>query len=197
MRRRRRRNGITFSLDRKEFDSRKVIKELLNWLLVVFIAIVCGYFIVTFCFQSIYVVGPSMNNTLEDEDRVIINKLAYVFSDIERYDIVAFKKFNDDSYYDIKRVIGLPDETIQIKDGRIFVNGNQLLDMPYEDIILTYGIANEEITLGKEEYFVLGDNVNNSEDSRFITIGNVSEGEIKGKVIYILSPKDKRGKVSK
>lgn len=192
--RRRRRSNIqefTFRNKRFHFNRRVFVREFLNWVLLIFVAAIVGYAIVTFIFQSVTVVGPSMNDTLKDGQIVIVNKLAK----IERYDIIAYSQVEDDSYYEIKRVIGLPEETVLIKDGFIYINGEQLTDTPFDDKILTAGIAGEEIVLSEDEYFVLGDNVNNSEDSRYTNVGNITSQEILGEVVYIFSPKEYRGKI--
>ena len=87
-----------------------------------------------------------------------------------------------DEYYDIKRVIGLPGETVRIQDGKVFINDKELKDTPFDDYIFTAGLAENEITLSDDEYFLLGDNVNNSEDSRFLKVGNVKKAEMLGRI---------------
>jgi len=171
------------------------VREIFNWFLLILIAAITGYAIVTFLFQTVTVVGPSMGNTLKDGEVVIVNKITYKFNDIERYDIIAYSEVDKKSYYDIKRVIGLPEETVQIVDGYIYINGAKLEDLPFDDYILSSGNAKEEIVLGDNEYFVIGDNVNNSEDSRYTNVGNISKSEILGKVVYIYSPEESRGKI--
>ena len=166
-----------------------------NWLLLIFVAVIAGYSLVTFCVQTVTVIGPSMNGTLTDGQVVFVNKLYYKFHDVERYDIIAFSLVESDDYYDIKRVIGLPGETVSIKEGMVYINNQPLGTSVIEEKILTAGIAKNEIKLGANEYFLLGDNVNNSEDSRYTNIGNVSSAEILGKVSYIWSPKESRGKL--
>ena len=170
-------------------------KGILNWFLLIFAAVIAGYSVVTFMFQTIHVTGPSMNDTLVEGQVVLVNKITYRFSDVERYDIIAFSQVERDEYYEIKRVIGLPGETVLIKDGFVYIDGNKLEDLPLQERILIAGMAGEEIKLSDEEYFVLGDNVNNSEDSRYANIGNISKSEILGKVTYILSPNSARGKI--
>lgn len=193
-RRRRRGQGFSFRPQRVHFNRRKFWRGILNWLLIVLAAAITGYAFVTFVFQTVTVVGPSMHDTLSDGQVVAVNKFIYRFHDIERYDIVAYAQVDTDSYYEIKRVIGLPDETVQIKDGFVYIDGRMLKDIPFDDKILTAGVANQEIVLGDSEYFVLGDNVNSSEDSRYTNIGNISRSEIIGRVDYIIS-KNGRGRV--
>lgn len=115
-----------------------------------------------------------MEPTLQNGDLVLVNKARYLFHEPERFDLIAFKqREGDNSYYNVKRVIGLPGETVTIKDGHVFIDGAALSDLPFDENILTEGLALEGVTLEKGEYFVLGDNVNNSEDSRFANMGNI------------------------
>ena len=162
----------------KKSKPSKFIKGILNWIILVFIAAIVGYAFVTFCYQTVEVVGPSMSPTLLDGQTVLVNKIDYRFHDIKRYDIVVYSKVDSDSYYDIKRVIALPGETVRINNGKIYINGEELKDSPITSNIINPGIAANEITLGKNEFFVLGDNVNNSEDSRYTNIGIISKTEI-------------------
>ena len=116
-----------------------------------------------------------MNDTLNDGDRILINE----FSDIERYDVIVFEAKED--YYCIKRVYGLPGETVQIlDDGTILINGEAIEDKYATEVLEDPGIAAQEITLSDNEYFVLGDNRNNSLDSRSELIGLVDEDSILG-----------------
>lgn len=179
----------------KNTKLRKIMNAVLQWVVLVFIAAILGYAVVTFGFQTVTVVGPSMENTLSDGQVVVVNKFIYRFQDVKRYDIIAFNKRDTDGYYSIKRVVGLPGETIKIVGQDVFIDGNRLSDLPFSDNIQLAGVAGEEMKLGKDEYFVLGDNVNNSEDSRYTNIGNVSKTEITGKVVYRLTPKNARGKI--
>ena len=195
-RRRRTMRRVKKLRERQEFDRRKFTKFLGQWILSLFIVIVVGYSLVTFGGQSVKVIGQSMAPVLQDGDTVIINKFIYTVGDVNRYDIVAFKlRDEEDSYYNIKRVIGLPGETIKIEGGHVFIDGKSLDDMPFDELIMTAGIATDGITLGNNEYFVIGDNVNNSDDSRFVNIGCVEESEVAGKVIYTLFPSKNRGKI--
>ena len=107
----------------------------------------------------------------------------------KRYSIIAFHPNGvKTSKIYVKRVIGLPGETIQIHDGKVYINGSVLEDDVSKDDILTAGLAAGELTLGENEYFVLGDNRNNSEDSRFANVGVVKKDDIVGSVWFIVSP---------
>ncbi len=193
-RRRHRYSGeFTFRPKRFKLNRSKIAKSIFNWLLLILGAAVLGYALIAFCFQTVTVFGPSMNDTLSDGQVVIVNKLSYKFGDVERYDVIAYSK--DDEYYDIKRVVGLPGERIIIKEGCVYVN-DVILDQQYfNEKILNSGVASKEIILGDNEYFVLGDNVNNSDDSRYVNVGNIHKTEILGKVTRIYSPKQDKGKI--
>lgn len=190
----RRRRRYRSSYDREEFDLKDFMSEVGQWALSILIVIILAYSIVTFGVQSVTMIGQSMSPVLSNQDVVLINKRAYTFHHPERYDIVAFKlKEDTDSYFNIKRIVGLPGESIQIKNGRIFIDGQVLTDLPFEDLIMTEGLALAEITLDEDEYFLIGDNCNNSEDSRYVNIGNISNKEISGKVFFRVSPRSEIG----
>lgn len=190
----RRRRRYKSSYDREEFDVKDFISEVGQWAIAILIVVILAYSIVTFGIQSVTMIGQSMDPALSNQEVVLINKRAYTFSEPKRYDIIAFKlKEETDGYFNIKRIIGLPGETVQIKNGRIFINDNALTDLPFEDLIMTEGLAVDTITLAEGEYFVMGDNCNNSEDSRYVNIGNISEKEISGKVFFQISPKSDFG----
>lgn len=172
-----------------------ILNNLFQWFIIILSGVIFGYAIITFGFQTITVVGPSMSPTLKDEEIVIVNKLTYNIGDVKRYDVIAYSLIEEDGYYDIKRVVGMPGEKVTIKDGYIYINDQQLKNSPFKEKIITAGLASETITLGDGEYFVLGDNINNSEDSRYSNVGNISEVEILGKVSYIIKSEDKKGKV--
>lgn len=180
---------------KKKISIKNVFGEFRSWLLLIFIAIITGYAFVTFFFQTVTVIGPSMSDTLQDGEIVIINKFEYRIHDVKRYDVVAYKMVDSEGYFDIKRVYGMPGETVTIEGGKIYINGEELTDRPVSENILTPGIAQNEIVLGKDEYFVLGDNINNSEDSRFSNVGNITDSEIKGKVCYVIGSGGNRRKV--
>lgn len=180
--------------EKKSVDKRTILKEIGKFALSIFIVIIAGYGIATFGFQTVKMIGQSMEPTIENGNTVIVNKAVYIVGKVKRYDVIAYKLRNENSdYYNIKRVIGLPGETVKIEDGHIFINGISLSDVPFEDSILTEGLAAEGVTLGDNEYFVIGDNCNNSEDSRFVNVGNIEDKEIKGKVVSVIWPwSDKR-----
>ena len=180
----------------KKFENKEhLLNNMFQWFIIILSAAILGYAVITFGFQTVTVIGPSMNPTLEDGEIVIVNKFKYKVSDIERYDVVAYTLIENDGYYDIKRIVGMPGEKISIKDGYIYINEKQLQNSPFSEKIIISGVASDTITLGDGEYFVLGDNINNSEDSRYTNVGNISEVEILGKVSYIIKSDDEKGKV--
>ncbi len=191
-----RRRRYRSSFDRDPFDLKEFMSEIGRWAIAILVVVIFAYSIVTFGIQTVTMVGQSMSPAISDKDVMLLNKRAYSFKDPQRYDIIAFKlKENQDSYFNIKRIIGLPGETVQIRNGRIFINGDALKDLPFDSLIMTEGLAYDSITLSETEYFVLGDNCNNSEDSRYVNIGNVSAKEISGKVFFRISPRSDWGKI--
>ena len=134
-----------------------------------------------------------MEPSIETGQHLLMNKVTYKLKEPQRGDVIAFKKDGKEhSSIHVKRIIGLPGEKIQIKDGKVYINGKFYKEKKFPNII-NPGLAEQQITLGKNEYFVLGDNRNNSEDSRYGDIGNINKKYIVGKVWFVISPKDKFG----
>ncbi len=162
----------------------------------VLLIIVFAYTLISFTCDRVMVVGSSMQPVFQNEDSCLVNRFAYAFSGPSRFDLVAFKMHDTGSAKTyVKRVVGLPGETVKIKNQKLYINGEELEKDVSDALILTAGMAGSEIKLGKDEYFVLGDNRNNSEDSRFSTIGILSKGNITGKVWAVCSPFDRAGLV--
>ncbi len=190
----RRRRRYRSSYDRDTFDMKDFLSEVAQWAISILVVVILAYSIVTFGMQSVTMIGQSMEPALSNQDVLLINKRAYTFKDPKRYDIVAFKLKEDaDGYFNIKRIIALPGEKIQIKNGHIFINGEVLDNLPFDDLIMTEGLAIDEVLLGENEYFLLGDNCNNSEDSRYVNIGNISKKEISGKIVFRILPRNEIG----
>lgn len=138
--------------------------------------------------------GDSMKPTLSENDLLIVNRLTYRFKEPERFDMIVFPDENGEEIDYVKRIIGLPGETVQILDGRIYINAQELEEFyGYEDYIDEVGNIGFPLALGNGEYFVLGDNRNDSTDSRFTAIGTVSKEEIVGKASFRLFPLDSFG----
>ena len=154
--------------------------------------IVLAFLIIKYVGQRTEVVGRSMEPTLQDADNLIVDKISYRFNDPERYDIIVFPYRDNSGMYYIKRIIGLPGEQIYINErGDVFVDGKKL-DEPYiKEKAVEAGLAANIVKLGEDEYFVLGDNRNNSTDSRSVEVGNVKRDEIIGKAGIRIWPFDK------
>ena len=157
---------------------------------VLFFAIVVALFF----FQSVLMRENSMEPTLDTGDRIFVNRFSYQFSEPKRGDIIVFKtSASDDAALHIKRVIGLPGESVRISDGEILIDGEVYQEAGSFPVIQNPGLAETSVTLGSGEYFVLGDNRNNSEDSRYGDIGNVQKQYIVGKAWFVSSPWAKFG----
>ena len=170
-----------------------VMRELLGMLVYVGIVLAITFLIITFVGQRTHVSGESMENTLDDGDQLIVDKLTYRFHDPERFDIIVFPfRYKDHTYY-IKRIIGLPGETVQIADGEIYINGEVLEESYGREVMQDAGLAAEPITLGDDEYFVLGDNRNYSSDSRDPSVALIHRKEIIGRAWLRIWPLDSFG----
>lgn len=170
---------------------KEVLRELMIYALIV---IVCVSVVPKYVIQRTIITGRSMERSLQDGDNVLVEKLFFRLSDPERFDIVMFYPFGveEEDYY-VKRVIALPGETIQIIGDDIYIDG-ELLEENYGKQAITYqGIAEEPITLGSDEYFLMGDNRKVSFDSRYEEIGPVKRELLAGKAIVRIWPFEKIG----
>ena len=136
----------------------------------------------------IKVIGESMEHTLSDGDSVLLNRLGTDFFAPKSGSLVAFVPGgSEDASPSIKRVIGVPGDSVRIENGAIYVNDSLYGDEALSDYIEEAGLAANEIVLGKNEYFCLGDNRNNSQDSRYESIGNIRRREMLGTVWFVFS----------
>ena len=157
-----------------------LIRLFRNILIVIALALVISLFITKFIAHHTSVDGSSMFPTLTDGDQLIVEQFSYYFHDPERFDIVVFPISTEDDY--IKRVIGLPGETVQILNGQVYINGNLLTEDRYgAELIQDPGMAADTIYLQPDEYFVLGDNRNASIDSRFPEVGLIKKKDFEGR----------------
>lgn len=167
----------------------KAMKEMISTLLYLLAVLCLTWIVIQFVGQRTEVDGSSMEPTLYDGDNLIVDKISYRFRDPERFDIIVFPfQYKPETFY-IKRIIGLPGETVQIDgQGNIYINGELLTEGYGREVIKPehIGRAWEPIVLGEDEYFVLGDNRNNSEDSRSGNIGPVNRDTIAGKAWFHL-----------
>ena len=175
-------------------EKRSRLKELCSFML--YLALICllSYLLIQYVGQRTCVIGESMENTLQDGDNLIVDKITYRMHDPERFDIIVFPyQYKENTYY-VKRIIGLPGETVQIMpNGTIFINGQELEESYGREVIKEAGLAAKPVTLGEDEYFVLGDNRNYSSDSRAVDVGNIHRDDIVGRVWIRIYPFDSFG----
>lgn len=168
---------------KKKKISPVVVREVFSWMIGIVAAIFIAGVLVYFMGMTTNVVGVSMEPTLYNEQKIYINRFLYVISSPDRGDVVVFlPNGNENAHYYVKRVVAIPGDRIIVKDGVLYVNG---LESPWvKERILDAGVAENELTLENGEYFCIGDNPGNSEDSRSANIGPVKESDIIGKVWF-------------
>ncbi len=169
----------------------KVVKEIFGWIIYILTVICVTYLIVTYVGQRTKVSGPSMEATLHDGDNLIVDKISYRFRDPERFEIIVFPyQYAEDTFY-IKRIIGMPGDTLQIIDGYVYINGELLEEDVYGKELIDEtkkGIADEPVVLGEDEYFVMGDNRNHSSDSRDPSVGVLNRDQLVGRAWLRIYP---------
>lgn len=174
--------GLSFYKKRKKLKE-GVVREVFSWIFGITMSIVLAYTAVYCVGMRTSVVGISMEPTLYSGQQIFIDRFLYNITTPKYDDIIVFlPNGNEKSHYYVKRIVGLPGDSIQIIDGRLYVNGVKQDDD--FDKIADAGIASQVILLGNDEYFVLGDNRNDSEDSRSGNIGPISDDSIVGKVWF-------------
>lgn len=182
--------------DKKEEASEQeqsIWRSLGGTILYILIIVFLTWVIITFVGQRTKVDGHSMEPTLSDGDNLIVDKISYRFRDPERYDIIVFPYQHQENTYYIKRIIGLPGETVQVIDGYVYINGEKLDEHYGAEVMNDPGIAAEPITLGDDEYFVLGDNRNHSSDSRASSVGVLTRDMLIGRAWVRIYPFNKVG----
>lgn len=172
----------------------KTVRECVSFILYLIVIVVLTFLMIRYVGQRTRVDGSSMENTLTNGDNLIVDKISYRFHEPERFDIIVFPyQYKEDTYF-IKRIIGMPGETVQITDkGEILINGEELVESYGREVIKDPGLASDPVTLGEDEYFVMGDNRNYSKDSRFPDVGNIRRADIIGKAWLRIYPFDKIG----
>lgn len=170
-------------------DKKKKIRGyVLEVLVYAVLFVLCALVIPNYVMQRAKVSGSSMENTLFDGDNVLVDKISYQFHNPERYDVVVFYPFEGEKEHYVKRVIGLPGETIQIIGSDIYIDGAKINESYGKDPITYAGIAAEPITLGENEFFLMGDNREESYDCRYADIGPVHKSAIDGKAVLRIWP---------
>ena len=172
-----------------------IVKEILSWTVEILITLVIAFTFVYFIGLRTSVVGQSMSETLESGDEILVNRFIYKVSDPKPNDIIVFlPNGNEKSHYYVKRVIGLPGETVEIVDGKVYINGSDTpLEEPYlpEPMEGSYG----PYTVPEGSYFMLGDNRNNSRDARYWENKFVKKEKIIAKVLFCYYPLSQFGPV--
>ena len=174
-------------------QEQSIWRSLGGTLLYLLVIVLLTWVIVTFVGQRTKVDGHSMEPTLSDGDNLIVDKLSYRFRDPERYDIIVFPYQHAENTYYIKRIIGLPGETVQVIDGYMYINGKKLDEHYGAEVMEDPGIAAEPIKLGDDEYFVLGDTRNHSSDSRVASVGVLTRDMLIGRAWVRIYPFNKIG----
>ena len=160
-----------------------IIRSAVLWIAAVGGAILLAFLLVHFGLAKT-TADASMAPTLEEGDRILVDRFRYKLFKPSRNDVIVYCQDSDkdrkDAFYSVKRVIGLPGETVPIKNGSVYINGEEMTEIVNVDRMMISGLATYEVKLGDDEYFVLGDARNSSEDSRYATIGNVKKSDIIG-----------------
>ncbi len=175
------RGGILHAQPQKRKHNFTHLYEVLTWVFIVVAAAFLGFFSIYALGIRTSVIGPSMEPTLVAGQEILMDQIIYQFTSPKRGDVIVFHpNGNENTHLYVKRVVGLPGETVQIKQGRLYIDGVQYAQ-DYSSELMEPGIAENVITLGVEEFFVLGDNRAESEDSRSADIGIVNRSMIEGK----------------
>ena len=159
------------------------VKTAIEWGTEIIVVCILAWMLVSFFGQRVSNAGDSMSPVLKNGDVVLINRIVYDARKPKRGEIIAFRpNGNENAHYCIKRVVGLPGETVQIKNGLVYIDGSPLKAPEGLDLVSLAGRAESPVLLSEDEYFLLGDNRDSSEDSRFSNVGNVKENQILGRV---------------
>ena len=185
---------LTFKEKRRRRFDFDIFFAVLRWVFEIAIVCLFAFVLVWYFGQRVSMIGDSMNPVLENGDITLTNRIIYNASRPGRGDVIAFHpNGNEDSYCYIRRIVGLPGETVELKEGKVYINGKGIEEKYKTTEIEDVGMIEEPVTLDSDEYFVLGDNRESTEDSRSAEIGNVKRSEIEGKVWFVVSPRKNFG----
>lgn len=185
-----RRKGLTFYQKKKRLDPR-LLKDVVELLVGGAAAVFLAFVLVFSIGMRTSVIGDSMEPALHNGQEILMNRILYRISTPKRGDVIVFLPNNNkNSHYYVKRVVGLPGETVQIREGNVYIDGALLAENEQFDKIIDPGIARNEVVLSSDEFFVLGDNRNSSEDSRSGNIGGVKKDNIIGKAWFHMSAEE-------
>lgn len=188
MRRYGRKSGLNFGRRKRKVNV-AIAKEVLIWTAEILLTMMLAFTFVYFIGLRTSVVGQSMADTLNSGDEILVNRFIYKVTNPKVNDIIVFlPNGNEKSHYYVKRVVALPGDTVLIEKGVLYVNGEPFKEEVDVASMEDAGLAAEEMTLGNNEFFVLGDNRNNSEDSRYANIGNIKKEHIIGKAWFRVAP---------
>ncbi len=168
------------------YDDNVILRRIIRCVVYFITLISFAWFIVYGCMSQTIISGQSMAPTLNSEDVCLVNRLVYDVGSPKRFDVILFER-TDTGRENVKRVIGLPGETVYISDGQVYIDG-VAIDSAYTRGITLSGVAANAVELADDEYFVLGDNFASSEDSRFVNVGNIKRSSIKGKLWLKMMP---------
>lgn len=193
--------GLSFSSKKKKGSHNKkkgpkirISKNAVVWIAEITLVIFLAAALVVFFGRRVSNAGDSMSPALENGDVVLVDRLIYDITRPTRGDIIAVRQPGD-SHYSLKRVVGLPGETVQITDGKVYINGKVQKKGIYAENITFAGLAEQPMELGTGEYFVLGDNHDVSDDSRMADVGAIQRSEIIGKAWFVVTKGDRFGLV--
>lgn len=176
----RRRKGLTFYQKKKKINV-ILIKDIFSWIFWIFASILVAVVLVFCVGMTTTVIGSSMEPGLYNGQKIFLNRLIYKVSSPKAGDVIVFlPNGNEKSHYYVKRVVGVPGDSLYIKKGILYVNG-EAVEEYFNDEIAEAGLLEIEVTLEEDEFFVIGDNCNSSEDSRSANIGTVKKEYIIGK----------------
>lgn len=185
--------GLNFRRRKKRINT-AVLREAVIWIGEAALAFGFACILVIFFGSALSNVGQSMEPAIYSGDRVLVNRLIYRIKAPDYGDLVVFKpNGNENAHYHIKRVVGVPGDTVTIESGRVFIDGELLNEEILTESMFDAGVASAPVKLGEDEYFVLGDNRNNSEDSRNADIGNVRREDIMGMAWFNITPGERFG----
>lgn len=187
--------SVPQKLEKQKNNSKSMVQQVLETIFYFSFLLLAVLVIQRFVVQPVEVDGKSMETTLSDGNHLLLEKVSYLFGEPKRFDVIVFQPYmkKKEMYY-IKRVIGLPGETVQIIDNIIYINGKPLIENFGKENEIRYdGIAENPIKLSADEYFVLGDNRNNSKDSRSETVGPIKRKSILGKAWCRIWPLNQLG----
>lgn len=169
------------------------LHSVIRWIVDILAVAALAVFFVAEFGDTEAMVGRSMDPTLASGDVVLLNRISQDLVPLERFDVILFELPDGTGRTSIKRVVGLPGESVQIAGGELLIDGEAVESEHTAQPFTIGGVAEETVTLGEDEFFVLGDNAGSSEDSRFAGVGNVRKEDIAGRVWFCISPAEHVG----